>query len=369
MKGLTNYNKNKINFNFFGIAGPRMIDFGIKNIFDFNQMNLIGFLGPLLKYFVLSKKIDEIVDYVVKLKPNLVITVDSKLFSLNLAKRLKKRFYKENLKIPIVHIVLPTIWAYSPNRALKWKNVFDRLYSIIPNEKKYFDKFKINTMYCGNPVFENLIKKINNTKKIKNKKICLLLPGSRKKEINYNLRIIIKSVKMINNKFEDINWVLPTLDKFKEKISKEIRDNGLEEKIKLVNFNEKFDLIFSSKVAIACSGTVTMELALAGIPTIGIYKTDFISGLIGKYLVNMSNVILPNFISGQSIIPFLFQDKCTPKNIFSKFDDYFENNKRYKRIFEELSTNLVSKMKYKSNKIENNFQKKITSDILKLLKK
>ena len=67
----------------------------IKNVFDFNQLNLIGFLGPLLKIFILSKRLDEIVDYIVKLKPNLIITVDSKLFSLNLAKRLKKRFYKE----------------------------------------------------------------------------------------------------------------------------------------------------------------------------------------------------------------------------------------------------------------------------------
>ena len=368
MKGLTNYN-NKIDFNFYGIAGPKMLDLGIKNVFDFNQLNLIGFLGPLLKIFILSKRLDEIVDYIVKLKPNLIITVDSKLFSLNLAKRLKKRFYKENLNIPIVHIVLPTIWAYSPNRALKWKNVFDRLYSVIPNEKKYFDKFNINTKYCGNPVFENLIKKKSKIKIIKNKNICLLLPGSRKKEIKYNLRIIIKSVKLINKKFTDIIWVLPTLEKFRENIFKEIKNNGLEKKIKLVNFNKQFKTIVSSKVAIACSGTVTMELALAGIPTIGIYKTDFISGLIGKYLVNMSNVILPNFISGKSMIPFLFQEKCTSKNILSKFEMFYKNNKRYKNIFEKFSNELVTKMKYNPINIENNFQKKITADILDLISK
>ncbi len=369
MKGLVNYNQSKIHFNFFGIAGPRMIDFGIKNIFDFNQLNLIGFIGPLLKYFILSKKIDKIVDYIVKLKPSLVITVDSKLFSLNLAKRLKKRLHKENFNIPIVHIVLPTIWAYNPNRALEWKNVFDRLYSIIPNEKKYFDKFKINTKYCGNPFFENLIIKKSKTKLIKNKNICLLLPGSRKKEIKYNLTTIIKAVKLINKKFKDITWVLPTLDKYKENIFKELRDAGLEKNIKLVNFNEHFDTIVSSKVAIACSGTVTMELALAGVPTIGVYKTDFISGLIGKYLVNMSNVILPNFISGQSTIPFLFQDKCTSKNIIFYFEEFYKKNKKYKNIFEEFSKLLVSEMKYNPNNIENNFQKKITSDILDLLSK
>ena len=102
--------------------------------------------------------------------------------------------------------------------------------------------------------------------------------------------------------------------------------------IKIIILENNYDALKHANVAIACSGTVTMELALAGIPTIGIYKTDFISGLIGKYLVNMSNVILPNFISGQSMIPFLFQEKCTSKNILSKFEMFYKNNKRYKNI-------------------------------------
>ncbi len=367
MKGLKDYNKKQLDFKFFGIAGPRMISVGIKNIFDYKQLNLIGFLEPLFKYFIFSKNIDDIVEFIMKLKPQLIITIDSKLFSLNLAKRLRNRFLKEKIDIPLVHIVLPTIWAYRPKRAIQWKGVYNRLYSILPNEKKYFKKFNIHTDYIGNPVFENFLLKKDKFKKIKNGNICLLLPGSRKKEIRYNLKVMFQSVKLINKMFQNITWVLPTLDVFKEDILKDLKRNKLERQIKLINFNENFELVLSSKVAIACSGTVTMQLALAGIPTIGIYKTDFLTGLIGKYLVNMSNVILPNFINSEQTIPFLFQEKCNAKNILIKFEDFYKNNKKYSKIFNKFSIKLLRNMKYNPKESKSKFQKNISQDILNLL--
>ena len=101
-----------------------------------------------------------------------------------------------------------------------------------------------------------------------------------------------------------------------------------------------FDPLASSKVAISCSGTVTLQLSLLSIPTIVIYKTSFLNAFIGKFFINIDNVILPNFISGKQILPFLFQEKCNTKNIFNLFCEFFDNYKVHKDEFKKLSKDL-----------------------------
>ena len=115
-----------------------------------------------------------------------------------LAKDLKKRNISNDIKL--IHVVLPTIWAHSPSRAYKWKNVFDLLVSIIPNEDNYFAKYDVKTVYLGNPIFDKFLNKINSSKLKKSKNVtnCLLLPGSRESEIKYNLDTLLKTVLKIN---------------------------------------------------------------------------------------------------------------------------------------------------------------------------
>ena len=173
----------------------------------------------------------------------------------------------------------------------------------------------------------------------------------------------MKTIKKINQKYQNINWLLPTSDILKDHISKEIHSFKLHDCINIINFEDSYDEILNSKIAIACSGTVTLQLALASIPTISIYKTNFLNATIAKFFVNFDNVILPNFITGKKIIPLLFQNDFNVTNLFNLFCDYYENNSYYRKIFFAFSEEL----KQKINTKDNNFNYKLSTEIIKMI--
>lgn len=362
IKELKKLDKN-ISFEFFGITGFRMKNLGVTSIFDYKKINYLGFLDVILNYIPLKLRLNRLVKDVIYESPDLIITIDAKLFSLSFAKKIISS--KKNKFLPkLIHIVPPTIWAHSPSRAKSWKNVFDLIISIIPNEDIYFKKFGIKTKYLGNPIFDNFIKKIKHLNLDKNLKnnYCLILPGSRKKEIQNNLKILLQVVKTINQKY-NIKWILPITDTFKDLIFDEINSYKLHKCIDIVNFDKSMHKIINSKVAIACSGTVTLQLALAAIPTISIYKTSFINAIFAKYFVNFDNVILPNFITGKRIVPLLFQKDFNVNQLIKIFNEYYDNNLSYKRKFLAFSKELKVIM----SKNKKGFNHNLTREIINLL--
>ena len=356
-------NKDKFKLKFWGVTGPRMRSNGVSTILEFTKINYLGVSEIILNFFSLKIKLNKLIEKIKIINPDIIITVDAKLFSLSLAKGLKKKNISDDIKL--IHIVLPTIWAHSPSRANKWKNVFDLLISIIPNEKNYFKNYDVETLYLGNPIFENFLKKISNFKYKKNKNVayCLILPGSRKNEIKYNIDTLLKTTLKINDHYKNkIKWLLPTLDRFQEFIQNKIKAYNLQHAIEIVNFDKSFQKISASKVAIYCSGTATLQLSLLSIPTIVIYKTSFLNAIIGKFFVKIENVILPNFISGKKVLPFLFQKKCNTENLFRLFCEIFDNYKVHKARFKELSKILKKEIithksgfNYKLSKIISNY--------------
>ena len=341
VKEIKKQNANKFDIDFFGITGPRMRSSGVSTIFDFTKINYLGVSEIILNFFSLKNKLNKLTKTIKVINPDILITVDAKLFSLSIAKSLKK--YHSSNSIKFIHIVLPTIWAHSPSRVYKWKNVFDHLVSIIPNEDNYFANYNIKTLYFGNPIFEKFLIKVNTLKRTKNKLIenCLILPGSRENEIKYNIDILLKTIVKINYHYKNkINWLLPTLDRFEETIRNKIKVYKLQHDIEIVNFDKSFQKIALSKVAISCSGTATLQLSLLSIPTIVIYRTSFLNAILGKFFVNIDNVVLPNFISGKKVLPFLFQEKFNSDNLFKLFCEFFDNYTVQKKKFEQLSKNL-----------------------------
>ena len=134
---------------------------------------------------------------------------------------------------------------------------------------------------------------------------------------------LLKTVLKINNHYKNkIKWLLPTLDRFQKTILYKIKFYNLQHTIEIVNFDKSIQEIAESKVAICCSGTATLQLTLLSIPTIVIYKTSFLNAIFGKFFVNIDNVVLPNFISGKRVLPFLFQEKCNTENLFKLFCEF-----------------------------------------------
>jgi lipid-A-disaccharide synthase len=328
MKGLK-LNDKKISF--FGVGGPLMLEEGLKSKYKMNDFNIIGFLNFLNNYKKLKNYVNEITKLIFFEKPIVVITIDTKGFSYELARNLKKLFKGTSFKCPLIHFVPPTIWAYGKSRGKKWKNLHDGLFCLFKKEEEVFKSLGIECNYLGNPVIEKFLKlsKSNNELLKKNVKSkdpkrlkCLLLPGSRDTEIKYILPEFISLIKNFDSKLYKIDWIIPTTSlHFKDVINK-IKDLKIENSIEVIDLQENYDLLNHADIAIACSGTITLELVLFKIPTIAIYKTDVLSATIGRLLVNFKNVILPNFLIGENVVPFLFQEKCKGDDISKLLTKY-----------------------------------------------
>ena len=350
--------QNNNNINFLGVGGSFMENEGLSSLYNIKEFNVIGFLNTVVKLKKLRNYVNEIVKFIIKEEPKIVITVDTKGFSLALAKSLKIAFKNSNYKCPLIHFVPPTIWAYGKSRLKKWKNIHDELICLYKIEEDIFKKYDTKCMYLGNPIIEKFLD-FEQSKKIKNKynncskkNNILLLPGSRSSEIKYILPEFIKLIKNTNNKFKNVNWIIPiTKSQYSNVLSKvnEIKSYPVE----VIILEDNYEILKHSSFAIACSGTVTLELVLFKIPTVAVYKTDFVSALIGRMLVDFKNVILPNFLLKKNAVPFLFQEKCNYIQMQKALINFMNNIEIQNKMYKNYSKNILKDMGYLNSKSTN----------------
>ncbi len=346
------------NIKFLGVGGRFMENEGLSSLYNIKEFNVIGFLNTVVKLKKLRNYVNEIVKFIIKEEPKIVITIDTKGFSLALAKSLKIAFKNYNYKCPLIHFVPPTIWAYGKSRLKKWKNIHDELICLYKIEEDIFKKYDTKCIYLGNPIIEKFLD-FEQSKKFKNnynncskKNNILLLPGSRSSEIKYVLPEFIKLIKNTNNKFKNVNWIIPiTKSQYSNVISKvnEIKSYPLEVMI----LEDNYEILKHASFAIACSGTVTLELVLFKIPTVAVYKTDFVSAFIGRMLVNFKNVILPNFLLKENVVPFLFQEKCNYIQMQKLLINLMNNIEIQNKLYENYSKNILKDMGYLNSKSTN----------------
>ena len=350
--------RNNNNIKFVGVGGSFMENEGLSSLYNIKEFNVIGFLNTVVKLKKLRNYVNEIVKFIIKEEPKIVITIDTKGFSLALAKSLKIAFKNSNYKCPLIHFVPPTIWAYGKSRLKKWKNIHDELICLYKIEEDIFKKYDTKCIYLGNPIIEKFLD-FEQSKKIKNnynnrskKNNILLLPGSRSSEIKYVLPEFIKLIKNTNNKFKNVNWIIPiTKSQYSNVLSKvnEIKSYPVE----VIILEDNYEILKHSSFAIACSGTVTLELVLFKIPTVAVYKTDFVSALIGRMLVDFKNVILPNFLLKKNAVPFLFQEKCNYIQMQKALINFMNNIEIQNKIYKNYSKNILKDMGYLNSKSTN----------------
>ena len=355
MKGVKGYNKN---IKFLGVGGNLMENEGLKSLYNIQEFNIIGFLNTIINLKKLRNYVNEIVQFIIKEKPKVIITIDTKGFSLTLAKSLKIAFKNYDFKCPLIHFVPPTIWAYGKSRLKKWKNLHDELICLYKIEEDIFKKNDVKCTYLGNPIidkflnFEKLKNKSNTDIFLPKKINCLLLPGSRNSEIKYVLPEFIKLIKNTSNKIKNINWIIPSTKSQYSNILSKI-DKIKCYPIEVIILENNYEALKHANVAIACSGTITLELALFKIPTIAVYKTDFISAFIGRMLVNFNNVILPNFLLKENVVPFLFQEKCNYIEMQKILIDLINNRDIQNKLYKNYSKKILNNMSYSNNKSTN----------------
>ena len=299
---------------YLSVGGSYLKSIGINSIFDLKEITYMGFTSVLLNIFKIKEKINQTVDEIIKFNPDMLFSVDSPDFTLRIAEKIKKI----NSNIKVIHYVAPQVWIWRENRVKKFKKFVDHMLLLFNFEKKYFDKEKIPNTFVGHPLIEdNDLTQIDISSLIKDKKdIISIFPGSRVSEINTLMPILIKFIIMMNKKFDNYDFFFHVTNENKNAITELLNREKIINAQVISDENIKLKILSNSKFAVSKSGTISLEISNQGIPSIIIYKINFINYLIMKSLVNVKFANIINIINNKEIIPELLQSECNPQEIF-----------------------------------------------------
>ncbi|MDC1112284.1 lipid-A-disaccharide synthase [Candidatus Pelagibacter sp.] len=338
-KVISKLQKNDPNIQYSCVGGTHLNSLGIKSIFELKEITYIGFTSVLLNIFKIKNKINNTVEEIIKFNPDILFSVDSPDFTLRVAEKVKKL----NNKIKTVHYVAPQVWVWRKGRVKKFKKFLDHILLLFNFEKKYFDEENIPNTFVGHPLLENENKdKIDLSNIISNKKkIISLFGGSRFSEINLLLPILIDFIVMMNTKFDNFTFVFHATDENKNLISKKINTSNFKNVEVISDENIKKQILNKSIFAVSKSGTVSLEICNAKVPSIIIYKMNFLNFLIIKMLVKIKFANIINIINNKEIIPELIQNECNAKEIYNSVAYFLKNPELMKKQIHDYEKTLT----------------------------
>ena len=323
---------------YLSLGGSYLNSCGVKSIYDLKEITYIGFTSVILNILKIRNKINLTVKKIIEFNPDILLSVDSPDFTLRVAEKVKKI----NPNIKTIHYVAPQVWAWREGRIRKFKKFLDHILLLFNFEKKYFDKENIKNTFVGHPLLENKVNtKSDLSNLIKNdKKIISLFAGSRISETNILLPILLDFIKLMNERFNQYYFIFHSTDSNKDLIKDEIKKNNFVNVDVVSNESIKSQILSKSIFAVVKSGTISLEICNLKIPSIIIYKMNFINFLIVKLLVKVKFANIINIINQKEIIPELIQNECNSKEIFKSVVYFLKNPELMEKQINEVSNTL-----------------------------
>lgn len=300
-----------------GIGGPQMEHAGnFKSLFPMDELSHMGILEIISHIPHLLKRIRETKEQILTLQPDALVTIDAPEFCLRVAKQVARAAPK----IPLIHCVAPSVWAWRPGRAKKIAQFLDHLLALFPFEPPYFEKEELPCTFVGHPLLEN---SKGNKRRFyeafpsidKNLPLLCLLPGSRRGEVSKLLPIFAKTMAQIRKTIPSFNIVIPTVPVVESLVREGLSLFDPPYPLLLCGTQNRFDAFAAADVALAASGTVTLELAFHETPLVVAYQASWITEMILKRMVSVSHVCLINLILNESLIPECLQRDCHPERL------------------------------------------------------
>ena len=329
----------KADIRFWG--GDSMIKSGGYNVKHIKELAFMGFYEVLKNIKTIVRNINFCKNDIKEFNPDKIIYIDYPGFNLKICKWAKNNGYKN------YYYISPQIWAWKENRIKSIKNNIDKLFVIFPFEKEYYrEKHNMEVEFYGHPLIEQIdnfnsskefLKKNNITKE---REIITLLPGSRSQEINSMLPIFLT----LKKHFSNYEFIVAGV----KNVNNSVYQPALDLNAKVV-YNQTYDLLSHSKIAVVTSGTASLECALFNVPQIVCYKTSSISYFIGKSFVNISFISLVNIILKKYVVKELIQNDLTEEKLKSELSNLLSGNKisnmlnAYSKIYSMLSRKKTSK--------------------------
>ncbi|MDX1923497.1 MAG: lipid-A-disaccharide synthase [Alphaproteobacteria bacterium] len=323
---------------FEGVGGERMQAEGLNTLFQQSELALFGLVELLPKIPHVLKRLKETVEAAKRIRPDAVVTIDGPDFCFRLAKQLKSE------KIPLIHYVAPTVWAWRPGRAKKIAKIFDHLLAILPFEPPYFEKVGLPCTFVGHTVTEGGADKGDADRFYKemniprNMKIITVLPGSRRSEIKRLAPVFAETLKQLQPLTEGFKVIVPTVPQILDFIGPYLKNWPIKPLV-LIGDQQKYDAFAASHVALAASGTVAVELALAKTPHIIAYKLNPITVLLYRWFIKVKYANLTNLLLNRPVVPEFLQQFCTPEAMSKKLFELWSDAKLrqdQRKAFDEI---------------------------------
>ena len=297
----------------FGMGGDALRNAGGEVLFDIKDHGVMGFVEVLKKLPDLFKLRDDFEKVMDERKPDCLITVDYPGFNMKLAK------LAHDKGIPVVSYIAPSAWAWHKSRAKKVAKIVDKVACIFPFEYDVYKEAGAPVEFVGHPLVDIVKPKMSQAEamafagKEEGKKLILLMPGSRLMEIEKMLPTLLEAAKLIKKQLPEVSFVMPRAGTIPISLLEEkIKASDLEVKITEGN---NYDLFSVADLALATSGTVTLEAALCGLGSVIVYKTNPVTYFIAKLVVNIPHIGLPNIVAAKSVLPELIQNDFTPAKV------------------------------------------------------
>jgi lipid-A-disaccharide synthase len=322
---------------FFGAGGPRMAAAGVALTFDMTQHAVIGISDVLKNYFKFKRLFDQLLALAIERKPDAVIGVDYGGFNLRFGQAIKAYVRKNpsaGWNPKIIQFVSPQVWASRPGRAKKLEADYDLLLSIFPFEKVWYSQRapKLRVVFVGHPMLDRTLPPVARVRPSGTDHQVLLLPGSRKSELQRHLPVMLEAWQKIQAKLpaSRARLVLPG-----EKLAQLAKAMRVPASVEIQIGNLPAALA-AADVAIASTGTVTMECAFFGVPTITLYKTSWLTYEIGRRIITVKSLTMPNLLAGEEVMPEFIQHDAIAWNIAQETLKLLQGEKRRVQIKKRL---------------------------------
>ncbi len=325
-----------------GVGDHGLPDAGLRPFFPQADIAVMGF-GPVIKRLpLLLRRMEDAARGVAAFEPDLLLTIDSPDFCLRVAKKVRARAPH----IPIVHWVCPSVWAWRPGRARAMAPHVDRILALLPFEPAALARLHgPETVYVGHPLLERLGEMRPSPEEQQSRDdgqrpLILVLPGSRSSEIHHLMPVFGEAVAKVAAALPGARFVLPAVPRLQSMIADAAARWPVAPEI-VRGEAAKLAAFRSARAALAASGTVTLELALSGVPTVAAYRGAAWEAVLARRLVKLPSVILPNLILGRNVVPEFIQDDATAETLSRHLlDAAADGSKRQEQLagFAEVET-------------------------------
>ncbi len=332
------------NIEYLSVGGENLEKLGIRSIYNLKEITYIGFTNVLFNIFKIKRKINETVKAIENFKPDILFTVDSPDFTLRVAERIKIK----NPEIKTIHYVAPQVWVWREGRVKKIKKFIDHILLLFNFEKSYFEKENMSHEFVGHPLLDTTNESAIDINQIlgKNKALISIFAGSRKSEIDVLTPILLNFIKLMNEKYNDFSFIFHATKEYSDLILSQIKKNNLNNCVVINDAKIKNHILKKSVFAVSKSGTISLEICKAKIPSVILYKMDFINFFIIKMLVKTKFANIINIAAKKEIIPELLQSNCNPQKIFEVVSNYLDNPNK---IDEQISKTQTILKNFKTN--------------------